>query len=162
MKFFKGILCIEGYYDSRYTDLNLKVELVKVPAHSDYALNIQADNLAKAVYTSLQLTFPPLALHHAPCILVFNSLPINMNIRHFISTIYRRSSKSLVLLLIGTFHCAWLFDWAGIHLCFFQIKGFTSHKNGRPEFWIFYIKLLLDIASVIFLGCGSLGIPKIS
>ncbi|PKK56856.1 hypothetical protein RhiirC2_799161 [Rhizophagus irregularis] len=38
-----------------------------------------------------------------------------------------------------------LFDWAGIHFCLSQIKGFALHKNGRPEFWIFRIKLLLDM-----------------
>ncbi|EXX55752.1 hypothetical protein GLOIN_2v1785823 [Rhizophagus irregularis DAOM 181602=DAOM 197198] len=42
-----------------------------------------------------------------------------------------------------------LFDWAGIHFCLSQIKGFASHKNGRPESWIFRIKLLLDMLPIL-------------
>ncbi|PKK72364.1 hypothetical protein RhiirC2_777281 [Rhizophagus irregularis] len=57
----------EGLAINTSKDLDLKVELVKVPAHSDDALNIQADNLAKAMYTNLQPTFLPLALHYALC-----------------------------------------------------------------------------------------------
>ncbi|GBC31439.2 ribonuclease H-like domain-containing protein [Rhizophagus irregularis DAOM 181602=DAOM 197198] len=59
---------------------NLKVDLSKVPVHGDDIYNLQADSLAKDAHSSLQpSTFPPLAFCHAPCLLTFNSLPIDMN-----------------------------------------------------------------------------------
>ncbi|PKK64779.1 hypothetical protein RhiirC2_787023 [Rhizophagus irregularis] len=70
-----------------------------------------------------------------------------MNIHHFLHSI----ANARALLSFCSMACFTalgfpaLFDWAGIHFCLSQIKGFTSHKNGRPEFWIFYIKLLLDM-----------------
>ncbi|PKK57320.1 hypothetical protein RhiirC2_798255 [Rhizophagus irregularis] len=68
-------------------DRNLKVDLIKVPAHGDDIYNIQADSLAKDAHSSLQPTFSPLAFCHASYLLTFNSLPIDMNIRHFLRSI---------------------------------------------------------------------------
>ncbi|EXX67042.1 hypothetical protein RirG_117990 [Rhizophagus irregularis DAOM 197198w] len=128
-------------------DRNLKVDLIKVPAHSDDFYNIQADSLVKDAHSSLQPTVSPLAFCYAPCLLTFNSLPIVMNIRYFLRSI--ADARALLsfcsmarFTALGSLS---LFDWAGIHFCLSQIKGFASHKNGRPEFWIFCIKLLLDI-----------------
>ncbi|PKK56447.1 hypothetical protein RhiirC2_799986 [Rhizophagus irregularis] len=126
---------------------NLNVDLIKVPAHGDDIYNIQADSLAKNAHSSLQPTFSPLAFCHAPCLLAFNSLPIDMNIRHFIRSI-ADACALLSFCSMARFTALGpptLFDWAGIHFCLSQIKGFASHKNGRPKFWIFRIKLLLDM-----------------
>ncbi|GET55853.1 ribonuclease H-like domain-containing protein [Rhizophagus irregularis DAOM 181602=DAOM 197198] len=88
-------------------DHNLKIDLIKVPAHGDDIYNIQADSLAKDAHSSLQPAVSPLAFVYAPCLLSFNSLPIDI--------IFVTSFALLRML------------------------------NGRPEFWIFRIKLLLDI-----------------
>ncbi|PKY15106.1 hypothetical protein RhiirB3_466485 [Rhizophagus irregularis] len=120
-------------------DRNLKVDLIKVPAHGDNIYNIQADSLAKDAHSSLQPTFSPLVFCHIPCLLTFNSLPIDMNIRHFIRSI-ADACALLSFCSMARFTALGspaLFDWAGIHFCLSQIKGFASHKNGRPEFWIF-------------------------
>ncbi|PKC52596.1 hypothetical protein RhiirA1_481153 [Rhizophagus irregularis] len=128
-------------------DRNLHVALIKAPAHSDDIYNIQADFLAKDAHSSLQPTFSPLALCHAPCVLTFNSLPVDMNIHHFFRSI--ADARALLSFCSMAHFTALgppsLFDWAGIHFCLSQIKGFASHKNSRPEFWIFRIKLLLDM-----------------
>ncbi|PKC52820.1 hypothetical protein RhiirA1_404712 [Rhizophagus irregularis] len=50
-------------------DRNLKVDLIKVPAHGDDIYNIQADSLAKDAHSSLQLTVSSLAFCYAPCLL---------------------------------------------------------------------------------------------
>ncbi|GET59431.1 hypothetical protein GLOIN_2v1785823 [Rhizophagus irregularis DAOM 181602=DAOM 197198] len=81
-------------------------------------------NLNVDLIKSLQPTFSPLVFCHAPCLLTFNSLPIDMNIRYFLRSIV--DARALLSF------CS-------------MIKGFASHKNGRPEFWIFCIKLLLDM-----------------
>ncbi|PKK55835.1 hypothetical protein RhiirC2_801400 [Rhizophagus irregularis] len=121
-------------------DHNLKVDLIKVPAHGDDIYNIQADSLAKNAHLSLQPTFSPLALYHAPYLLTFNFLPIDMNIRHFLRSI-ADAHALLSFCSMARFTALGspsLFDWAGIHFCLSQIKGFASHKNGHPEFWIFH------------------------
>ncbi|PKK42131.1 hypothetical protein RhiirC2_804581 [Rhizophagus irregularis] len=117
-------------------DHNLKVDLIKVPAYGNDIYNIQADSLAKDAHSSLQPTISPLAFCYAPCILTFNSLPIDMNIRHFLR--YIADAHALLsfcsmarFTALGSLS---LFDWAGIHFCLSQIKGFASHKNGRSEF----------------------------
>ncbi|PKC52535.1 hypothetical protein RhiirA1_481273 [Rhizophagus irregularis] len=127
---------------------NLKVDLSKVPVHGDDIYNLQADSLAKDAHSSLQpSTFPPLAFCHAPCLLTFNSLPIDMNVRHFLRSI--ADARALLsfcsMARFTALGSPSLFDWAGIYFCLSQIKGFDSHKNGRPKFWIFRIKLLLDM-----------------
>ncbi|EXX67353.1 ribonuclease H-like domain-containing protein [Rhizophagus irregularis DAOM 181602=DAOM 197198] len=126
---------------------NLKVDLFKVPAHGDDIYNIQANSLAKDAHSSLQPTISPLAFCYAPCLLTFNSLPIDMNIRHFLCSI--ADARALLsfcsLARFTALSSPSLFDWAGIYFCLSQIKGFASHKNGHPEFWIFRIKLLLDM-----------------
>ncbi|PKY59080.1 hypothetical protein RhiirA4_481533 [Rhizophagus irregularis] len=120
-------------------NLSLRVNLVKVPAHSDDAFNAQADTLAQAAHLSLQPTFSPMALYHVPCLLTFNSLPIDMNIRHFLREIgdARNFLSFCSLARFTALGPPSIFDWAGIHYCLSQIKGFASHNNGRPEFWIF-------------------------
>ncbi|PKY58352.1 hypothetical protein RhiirA4_429650 [Rhizophagus irregularis] len=128
-------------------DRNLRVKLIKVPTHSDDALNAQADALAQAAHTFLQPTFSPMAFYHVPCLLTFNSLPIDLNIRHFLRHIgdARNFLSFCSLARFTALGPPALFDWAGIHHCLSQIKGFAPHNNGRPEFWIFWIKLLLDM-----------------
>ncbi|PKB99314.1 hypothetical protein RhiirA5_429919 [Rhizophagus irregularis] len=103
-------------------NLNLKVILVKVPAYSNNALNEQVDFLAKAAHLSPQPTFSSLAFSDAHNLLSFCSLA-----------------------RFTAFDPPVLFDWAEIHFCLSSIKGFASHKNGHLEFWIFCIKLLLDM-----------------
>ncbi|GET50307.1 ribonuclease H-like domain-containing protein [Rhizophagus irregularis DAOM 181602=DAOM 197198] len=128
-------------------DRNLNVELIKVPAHGDDIYNIQADSLAKDAHSSLQPTALLSTFCYAPCLLTFNSLPIDVNVRHFLRSI--ADSRALLsfcsLARFTALGSPSLFDWAGIYFCLSQIKGFASHKNGRPEFWIFRIKLLLDM-----------------
>ncbi|GET52044.1 ribonuclease H-like domain-containing protein [Rhizophagus irregularis DAOM 181602=DAOM 197198] len=68
-------------------DRNLKVDLIKVLAYGDDIHNIQADSLAKDAHSSLQPTVFPSAFCNAPCLLTFNTLPIDMNIRHFLRSI---------------------------------------------------------------------------
>ncbi|PKY61307.1 hypothetical protein RhiirA4_486098 [Rhizophagus irregularis] len=82
-----------------------------------------------------------MALYHVPCLLTFNSLPIDMNIRHFLRSIgdARNFLAFCSLARFTALGSPTLFDWAGIHHCLSQIKGFASHSNGRPEFWIFQL-----------------------
>ncbi|GET52059.1 ribonuclease H-like domain-containing protein [Rhizophagus irregularis DAOM 181602=DAOM 197198] len=126
---------------------SLKVDLIKVPAHGDDIYNIQVDSLAKDAHSSLQPTALPSAFCYAPCLLTFNSLPIDVNIHHFLRSI--ADARALLsfcsLARFTALGPPSLFDWAGIYFCLSQIKGFVSHRNGRPEFWIFRIKLLLDM-----------------
>ncbi|GET56194.1 RNA-directed DNA polymerase from mobile element jockey-like [Rhizophagus irregularis DAOM 181602=DAOM 197198] len=128
-------------------DRNLNVDLIKVPAHGDDIYNIQADSLAKDAHSSLQPAALPSVFCYAPCLLTFNSLPIDVNIRHFLRSI--ADARALLsfcsLARFTALGSPSLFDWAGIYFCLSQIKGFASHRNGRPEFWIFCIKLLLDM-----------------
>ncbi|CAB4423104.1 unnamed protein product [Rhizophagus irregularis] len=121
-------------------------QLILLWTHDD-ALNAQADALAQAAHTFLQPTFSPMAFYHVPCLLTFNSLPIDLNIRHFLRHI-GDAHNFLSFCSLARFTALGppaLFDWAGIHHCLSQIKGFAPHNNGRPEFWIFWIKLLLDM-----------------
>ncbi|EXX56638.1 hypothetical protein RirG_214330 [Rhizophagus irregularis DAOM 197198w] len=128
-------------------DRDLKVDLIKVPAHGDDIYNMQVDSLAKDVHSSFPPNISPLAFCYASCLLLFNSLPIDMNIHHFLRSI--ADARALLsfcsLARFTALGSPSLFDWAGIYFCLSQIKGFASHKNGRPEFWIFRIKLLLDM-----------------
>ncbi|PKY34049.1 hypothetical protein RhiirB3_395271 [Rhizophagus irregularis] len=68
-------------------DRDLKVDLIKVPAHGDDIYNMQADSLAKDAHSSSPTNISPLAFCYAPCLLSFNSLPIDMNIHHFLRSI---------------------------------------------------------------------------
>ncbi|PKY54386.1 hypothetical protein RhiirA4_426740 [Rhizophagus irregularis] len=88
-----------------------------------------------------------MALYHVPCLLTFNSLPIDMNVRHFLRSIgdARNFLSFCSLARFSALGSPAIFDWAGIHHCLSQIKGFASYNNSRPEFWIFRIKLLLDM-----------------
>ncbi|PKC55241.1 hypothetical protein RhiirA1_475958, partial [Rhizophagus irregularis] len=73
---------------------NLEVTFIKVPAHADDSLNNHVDALAKAIHINSHLPSRPLSELLAPCILQFNSLPVDMNIRKFIKDIF--DAKSLL------------------------------------------------------------------
>ncbi|CAB4434465.1 unnamed protein product [Rhizophagus irregularis] len=114
-------------------NLSLRVKLIKVPAHSDDALNAHVDTLAQAAHLSLQPTFSPMALYYVPCLLTFNSLPIDMNVRHFLRSIGdARSFLSFCsLACFSALGSPALFDWAGIHTLSFPnqrifCSGFTT------------------------------------
>ncbi|PKY63487.1 hypothetical protein RhiirA4_492590, partial [Rhizophagus irregularis] len=66
----------------------LSVTLQKVSAHSGDILNTQVDSLAKDAHFLPQPTFTPSALMEAPCIILYDSLPVEDNIRHFFKSIY--------------------------------------------------------------------------
>ncbi|PKB95159.1 hypothetical protein RhiirA5_437265 [Rhizophagus irregularis] len=125
-------------------DLDLKVKLNKVPAHENDAHNIQVDSLAKDAHSFSQPTFSPMAVYQVPCLLKFDSLPIDMNIHHFLRFI--ADARALLsfcsMARFTALGSPALFDWAGIYFCLSQIKGFVSHKNGHPEFWIFHLNHL--------------------
>ncbi|PKK42157.1 hypothetical protein RhiirC2_804575, partial [Rhizophagus irregularis] len=95
-------------------DRNLEVDLIKVLAHGDDIYNTQADSLAKDAHSSLQPTVSPWAFCYAPYLLTFNSLPIDMNIRHFLRFI--ADARALLsfcsmarFIALGS---SSLFDWA--------------------------------------------------
>ncbi|PKB95884.1 hypothetical protein RhiirA5_385708 [Rhizophagus irregularis] len=83
----------------------------------------------------------------APCILQFNSLPVDMNIRKFIKDIF--DAKSLltfaVLPRFNSISSTSDIDWACTKFCLNNNKQFVSHRNGRSEFCAFCIKILLDM-----------------
>ncbi|PKY58538.1 hypothetical protein RhiirA4_480521 [Rhizophagus irregularis] len=136
---------------TQFVDAPFSPKLLRQPNHllwlSIRHLLDNLDVLAQAAHLSSQPTFSPLALYQAPCLLNFNSLPIDMNIRHFLCSIgdARNFLSFCSLARFTALGSPALFDWAGIHYSLFQIKGFASHNNGHPEFWIFRIKLLLDM-----------------
>ncbi|GET59571.1 reverse transcriptase family protein [Rhizophagus irregularis DAOM 181602=DAOM 197198] len=125
---------------------NLDVTLIKVPAHADDPLNNHVDALAKAAHTDSHLSCP-LSELMAPCILQFNSLPVDMNIRKFIRDIF--DAKSLLTLAVlprfNSYSSTSDIDWACTKFCLNNNKHFVSHRNGRSEFCGFRIKLLLDM-----------------
>ncbi|GBC48273.2 RNA-directed DNA polymerase from mobile element jockey-like [Rhizophagus irregularis DAOM 181602=DAOM 197198] len=125
---------------------NLEVTLIKVPAHADDSLNNHVDDLAKAAHTDSCLSFISPAFL-APCILQFNSLPGDMNIRKFIGDIFDAKSL-LTLALLPRFNLNSSFsdiDWACTKFCFNNKQLQSSHRNGRSEFCAFRIKILLDM-----------------
>ncbi|EXX71382.1 hypothetical protein RirG_079050 [Rhizophagus irregularis DAOM 197198w] len=126
---------------------NLDVSLIKVPAHADDPLNNYVDALAKAAYNDSYLSSRPSSELLAPCILQFNFLPVNMNIRKFIRDIF--DAKSLLTLAVlprfNSYSSAYDIDWACTKFCLNNNKLFVSHRNGRSEFCGFCIKLLLDM-----------------
>ncbi|CAB4420333.1 unnamed protein product [Rhizophagus irregularis] len=136
---------------TQFVDAPFSPKLLRQPNHllwlSIRHLLDNLDVLAQAAHLSSQPTFSPLALYQAPCLLNFNSLPIDMNIRHFLCSIgdARNFLSFCSLARFTALGSPALFDWAGIHYSLFQIKSFASHNNGHPEFWIFRIKLLLDM-----------------
>ncbi|GBC14334.2 ribonuclease H-like domain-containing protein [Rhizophagus irregularis DAOM 181602=DAOM 197198] len=99
-------------------DRNLIVDLIKVPAHGDDLYNIQVDSLAKDAHLSLQPTVSPLAFCHVLCLLTFNSLPIDMNIHHFLRSI--ADARALLSFCSMARFTALgppsLFDWAEIRV----------------------------------------------
>ncbi|GET60067.1 ribonuclease H-like domain-containing protein [Rhizophagus irregularis DAOM 181602=DAOM 197198] len=125
---------------------NLEVTLIKVPAHADDSLNNHVDDLAKAAHTDSRLSsISPAFL--APCILQFNSLPVDMNIRKFIGDIFDAKSL-LTLALLPRFNINSSIsdiDWACTKFCFNNKQLQSSHRNGRSEFCAFRIKILLDM-----------------
>ncbi|GET62832.1 RNA-directed DNA polymerase from mobile element jockey-like [Rhizophagus irregularis DAOM 181602=DAOM 197198] len=92
----------------------LDVSLLKVPAHSDDPLNNHVDALAKAAHTDSHLSSHPSLELLAPCILQFNSLLVDMNIRKFIRDIF--DAKSLLTLAVlprfNSFSSTSDIDWA--------------------------------------------------
>ncbi|PKC52607.1 hypothetical protein RhiirA1_481131, partial [Rhizophagus irregularis] len=126
---------------------NLDVTLIKVPAHADDPLNNHVDALAKAAHTDSHLSSCPPSELMAPCILQFNSLPVDMNIRKFIRDIF--DAKSLLTLAVlprfNSYSSTSDIDWACTKFCLNNNKQFVSHRNGRSEFCGFCIKLLLDM-----------------
>ncbi|EXX65807.1 ribonuclease H-like domain-containing protein [Rhizophagus irregularis DAOM 181602=DAOM 197198] len=125
---------------------NLKVSLIKVPAHADDSLNNHVDDLAKAAHTDSRLSpIPPAFL--APCILQFNSLFVDMNIRKFIGDIFAAKSL-LTLALLPRFNLNSSIsdiDWACTKFCFNNKQLQSSYRNGQSEFCAFRIKILLDM-----------------
>ncbi|PKY56181.1 hypothetical protein RhiirA4_476274 [Rhizophagus irregularis] len=67
---------------------HLSVILQKIPAHEDNIYNIQVDSLAKNAHFSLQPTITPIAYLDVPCIISYDSLPIEKNIQHLLKSIY--------------------------------------------------------------------------
>ncbi|GET59528.1 hypothetical protein RIR_jg1381.t2 [Rhizophagus irregularis DAOM 181602=DAOM 197198] len=126
---------------------NLDVTLIKVPAHADDPLNNHVDALAKAAHTDPHLSSCPPSELMAPCILQFNSLPVDMNIQKFIRDIF--DAKSLLTLAVlprfNSYSSTSDIDWACTKFCLNNNKHFVSHQNGRSEFCGFCIKLLLDM-----------------
>ncbi|PKY58068.1 hypothetical protein RhiirA4_479652 [Rhizophagus irregularis] len=123
-------------------NLHLRVKLIKVPAHGDDALNVRADTLAQAAHLSLQPTFSPKALCQVPCLLTFNSLPIDMNVRHFLRSIgdARNFLSFCSLARFTALGSPALFDWAELNPCLTHrkevikfrddcITAFSSSKN---------------------------------
>ncbi|EXX55893.1 hypothetical protein RirG_221160 [Rhizophagus irregularis DAOM 197198w] len=126
---------------------SLDVTLIKVPAHADDTLNNHVDVLVKAAHTDSQTSSQGLSEPLAPCILQFNSLSVDMNIRKFIRDIF--DAKSLLTLAVlprFNFNSS-IFDinWACTKFCFNNNKQIFSHRNSRSEFCAFCIKLLLDM-----------------
>ncbi|EXX59799.1 hypothetical protein RirG_185790 [Rhizophagus irregularis DAOM 197198w] len=126
---------------------NLDVTLIKVPAHADDPLNNHVDALAKAAHTDSHLSSCPPPELMAPCILQFDSLPVDMNIRKFIRDIF--DAKSLLILAVlprfNSYSSTSDIDWACTKFCLNNNKHFVSHRNGHSEFCGFRIKLLLDM-----------------
>ncbi|GBC18418.2 ribonuclease H-like domain-containing protein [Rhizophagus irregularis DAOM 181602=DAOM 197198] len=110
---------------------NLDVTLIKVPTHADDLLNNHVDALAKAAHTDSHLSScPPLDLM-APCILQFNSLPVDMNIRKFIRNIF--DAKSLLTLAalprFNSYSSTSDIDWACTKFCLNNNKHFPHLYN---------------------------------
>ncbi|PKK58398.1 hypothetical protein RhiirC2_796367 [Rhizophagus irregularis] len=110
-------------------NLDLKVNLNKVTAHENDAHNIQVDSLAKSAHSSMQPTFSPMAIYQAPCLLKFNSLPINMNIRHFLRSI--ADARALLsfcsMARFTALGSPALFDWAD--WLYLQCNSFSEDLN---------------------------------
>ncbi|PKC73768.1 hypothetical protein RhiirA1_520000 [Rhizophagus irregularis] len=134
-------------------DRNLKVVLTKVPAHGDDIYNVQADSLAKDAHSSLQPAVLPLAFCYAPCSLSFNSLPIDVNIRHFLRSI--ADARALLsfcsLARFTALGSPSLFDWAGLlpaHLTAFLTQYFplsVIYKTISPLLNDFQVELYGEI-----------------
>ncbi|EXX61365.1 hypothetical protein RirG_171810 [Rhizophagus irregularis DAOM 197198w] len=126
---------------------NLDVTLIKVPAYADNPLNNHVDALAKAAHTDSYLSSRPLSELLAPCILQFNSLPVDMNIRKFVRDIFDAKSLLTLAALPRFNSCSPTsdIDWACTKFCLNNNKQFVSHRNGRSDFCSFRIKLLLDM-----------------
>ncbi|GET65127.1 ribonuclease H-like domain-containing protein [Rhizophagus irregularis DAOM 181602=DAOM 197198] len=126
---------------------NLEVTFIKVPAHADDSLNNHVDALAKAAHIDSHLPSRPLSELLAPCILQFNSLPVDMNIQKFIRDIF--DAKSLLTLAVlprfNSIFSTSEIDWACTKFCLNNNKQFVSHRNGRSKFCAFRIKILLDM-----------------
>ncbi|PKY61211.1 hypothetical protein RhiirA4_485873, partial [Rhizophagus irregularis] len=135
-------LSIKHLVDSR----NLTITLCKVPAHDDCPYNNQVDLLAKRSFSSSQPSTPPIGFLRVPCIISFNNLPIDDNIRHFLKSIYDAMNllKFSSLLRFSQLGPPDLFDWEIIYYWISCNNDFASHKNGQKGFLTFRLKILLD------------------
>ncbi|PKC53127.1 hypothetical protein RhiirA1_479964 [Rhizophagus irregularis] len=122
---------------------HLSITLQKVPAKDDI-YNTQVDFLAKVALHSPQPTITPISLLDAPCIILFDSLLIDENIRHFLRSIYEAKNLLDFSSLSRFSHLAPVdnFDWKGILFWLSRSKVFTTHHKGLLAF---RLKVLLDM-----------------
>ncbi|PKY52932.1 hypothetical protein RhiirA4_470864 [Rhizophagus irregularis] len=94
----------------------LSVTFHKVSAHNDDMLNNHVDSLAKDAHFLPQPTLAPIALLKAPCVILYDSLPVEDNIRHFFKSIYEARNLLSFSSLSRFSHLAPAdtFDWEGI------------------------------------------------
>ncbi|PKY59371.1 hypothetical protein RhiirA4_482059 [Rhizophagus irregularis] len=125
---------------------NLSITLQKVPTYDDCPYNNQVDLLAKCSHSFPQSSILPTAYLCTPCIVSYDTLPIDVNIRHFLKSIY--DAKNLLnfssLLRFSQLGPPDLFDWEGIYFWISCNKEFATHKNGQKGFLTFRLKILLD------------------
>ncbi|GBC25271.2 ribonuclease H-like domain-containing protein [Rhizophagus irregularis DAOM 181602=DAOM 197198] len=117
---------------------NLDVTLIKVPAHADDTLNNHVDALAKAAHTDSHLSSRPSLELLAPCILHFNSLPVDMNIRKFIRDIFDAKTL-LTLALLPRFNSSSSIsdiDWACTKFCLINDKQFRRKPHLYNPSWL--------------------------
>ncbi|GBC34526.2 RNA-directed DNA polymerase from mobile element jockey-like [Rhizophagus irregularis DAOM 181602=DAOM 197198] len=117
---------------------NLDVTLIKVPAHADDTLNNHVDALAKAAHTDSHLSSRPSLELLAPCILLFNSLPVDMNIQKFIRDIFDAKTL-LTLALLPRFNSSSStsdIDWACTKFCLINDKQFRRKPHLYNPSWL--------------------------
>ncbi|CAB4413084.1 unnamed protein product [Rhizophagus irregularis] len=136
-------LSVRHYFYTKH----LSVTFQKVSAHNGNMFNNQVDSLAKDAHFLPQPTLTPIALLKAPCIILYDSLPVEDNIRHFFKSIYEAQN----LLSFSSLFCfsslapVNTFDWEGISFWLSRSKVFTTHNNGHKGLLAFRLKILLDM-----------------
>ncbi|CAB4429877.1 unnamed protein product [Rhizophagus irregularis] len=122
-----------------------------VPTHADCPYNNQVDFLAKNSHFSPQPSVLSSSNLRVLYFLSYDSLPIDNNIRHFLTSMY--DAMNLLnfssLLRFSQLGSSDLFDWEGIYFWLFCNKEFAIHKNGQKGFLTFRLKILLDILSTL-------------
>ncbi|PKY49606.1 hypothetical protein RhiirA4_465667 [Rhizophagus irregularis] len=126
---------------------HLSVTFQKVLAHNGDMYNIQVDSLAKDTHSSSQPTVTPMASLNVPCLLLYDSLPIEDNIRHFFKSIYeaRNLLSFISLSRFSLLAPVDTFDWEGIFFWLSCSKVFTTYNNGHKGLLAFRLKILLDM-----------------